>query len=106
MIMYALAVQYEGYIASDEWPYVAGKSPSKNQMKLLYHLINAEDQAAKVIKNGVEQGAIVKMIRDYFYKNDLAKYDLYPPIHGNGLSEAESPYPDENSKALFKNRCV
>lgn len=102
MIMYALAIQYEGYIASNEWPYVAGKLPSKNQMKLLYHLINAEDKGVKAIKEGVEQGKIVKMIRKYFSDNGLEKYDLYPPIHGNGLSEAESPYPDENSKALFK----
>lgn len=102
MIMYALAIQYEGYIASDEWPYVAGKLPSKEQMKLLYHLINAEDQGVKAIKDGIEQGKIVKMIRKYFSDKGLEKYDLYPPIHGNGLSEAELPYPDENSKALFK----
>ena len=31
----------------------------------------------------------------------MAEYDLYPPIHGIGLSEAESPYPDENSKLKF-----
>ncbi len=41
------------------------------------------------------------MIRDYFRDNGLEQYDLYPPIHGNGLAEAESPYPDENTKTPF-----
>lgn len=101
MIMYALAIQYEGYIASDEWPYVAGGNPNKEQQNFIYHLVKAEDFGAKSIKGGVAQGEVVKNIRKYFSDNGLEKYDLYPPIHGNGLSEAESPYPDENSKALF-----
>lgn len=102
MIMYALSLQYEGYIASDEWPYVAGAAPTKEQMRLIYHLVKAEDTGVKAIKDGVEQGRIVKQIRQYFSDNDLEEYDLYPPMHGNGLSEAESPYPGENSKALFQ----
>ncbi|MHB8277821.1 MAG: M24 family metallopeptidase [Candidatus Humimicrobiaceae bacterium] len=101
MILYALAIQYEGYIASDEWPYVAGGKPDKEQKDFIYHLIKAEDLGVKSIKSGVLQGEVVKNMRKYFSVNDLEKYDLYPPIHGNGLSEAESPYPDENSKALF-----
>jgi hypothetical protein len=44
----------------------------------------------------------VRAIRDYFAANGLTRYDLYPPIHGNGLAEAESPYPDENTKYAFK----
>lgn len=101
MIMYALAVQYEGYIASDEWPYVAGGNPSKEQQNFIYRLVKAEDLGVKSIKGGVVQGEVVKNIRKYFSANGLENYDLYPPIHGNGLSEAESPYPDENSKAVF-----
>lgn len=101
MIMYALAIQYEGYIASDEWPYVVGGNPIKEQQDFIYHLIKAEDFGIKSIKGGTVQGEVVKKIRKYFSDNGLEKYDLYPPIHGNGLSEAESPYPDENSKALF-----
>lgn len=101
MIMYSLATQYEGYIASNEWPFVAGRSPTKEQMQLIYHLIKAEDIGVKSIKNGTVHGKIVKKIRQYFLENNLTKYDLYPPIHGNGLAEAESPYPDENSKDAF-----
>ena len=32
----------------------------------------------------------------------MTEYDLYPPLHGCGLAEAESPYPDENSTAIFE----
>jgi Xaa-Pro aminopeptidase len=101
MVMYALAVQYEGYIASDEWPFVAGRKPNKKQAEFIHHLVKSEDLGVKSIRAGVVQGEVVRKIRDYFRDNGLAPYDLYPPIHGNGLSEAESPYPDENSKAEF-----
>ena len=101
MIMYALAVQYEGYIASNEWPFVAGGKPSKEQRNLIYHLVNAEDIGKRTIKSGVSQGEIVKLIRNYFRENELMLYDLYPPMHGNGLAEAESPYPDENTHEKF-----
>ncbi len=101
MIMYALAVQYEGYIASDEWPFVANHQPDKEQAEFIHHLVKAEDIGAKSIRAGTVQGEVVRKIRDYFRDNGLEQYDLYPPIHGNGLAEAESPYPDENSKALF-----
>jgi Xaa-Pro aminopeptidase len=101
MIMYALAVQYEGYIASNEWPFVAGGKPSKEQRNLIYHLVNAEDIGKRNIKSGVSQGEIVKLIRNYFRENGLMLYDLYPSIHGNGLAEAESPYPNENTHEKF-----
>jgi Xaa-Pro aminopeptidase len=101
MIMYALAVQYEGYIASDEWPFVAGGRPNKEQASFIHHLVAAEDLGVKSIRPGVPQGDVVRKIRDYFRDNGLEPYDLYPPIHGNGLAEAESPYPDEHSNALF-----
>jgi Xaa-Pro aminopeptidase len=101
LIMYALAVQYEGYIASDEWPFVANHKPNGEQAEFIYHLVKAEDLGVKSIRAGVVQGDVVRKIRDYFRDSGLEKYDLYPPIHGNGLSEAESPCPDENSKAEF-----
>jgi Xaa-Pro aminopeptidase len=101
MIMYALAVQYEGYIASDEWPYVAGGKPGREQESFIRALVAAEDMGAKAIRPGVPQGEVVRKIRDFFRAQGLEQYDLYPPIHGNGLAEAESPYPDEGSTAPF-----
>ena len=101
MIMYSLAVQYEGYIASDEWPFVAGRRPNKDQAEFIRHLVKAEALGVASIRAGVVQGEVVRKIRDYFRDNGLEEYDLYPPIHGNGLAEAESPYPDENTKAAF-----
>lgn len=101
MIMSSLAIQYQGYIASDEWPFVAGGKPSKEQKQLIHHLIKAEDIGVKSVKKGVRAGGVVKNIRKYFIDNDLEKYDVYPPIHGNGLAEAESPYPGESSNYEF-----
>jgi Xaa-Pro aminopeptidase len=101
MIMYALSVQYEGYIASDEWPFVANHKPNREQGEFIKRLVEAEDLGVKSIRAGVVQGEVVRKIRDYFRDNGLEQYDLYPPIHGNGLAEAESPYPDENARAAF-----
>ena len=99
--MSALAIRYEGYIASNEWPFVAGHEPSPKQNEFIYHLVKAEDIGIKSIKKGKKAGEVVKEISKYFKDNNLEKHDLYPPIHGNGLAEAESPYPDENSEYEF-----
>jgi Xaa-Pro aminopeptidase len=102
MLMACLAVQYEGYIATDEWPFVVGNRPSAGQLDLIRHLIFAEQIGIDLIKDGVVAGSVVSAIRDYFALNGLSPYDLYPPIHGNGLAEAESPYPDENTTYPFR----
>jgi Xaa-Pro aminopeptidase len=102
MIMSSLAIQYHGYIASNAWPFVAGKKYSMKQRKLIEHLIKAESIAVKNIRNGAVAGEVVGKIKEYFKANGLEKYDLYPPIHGNGLAEAESPYPDEHSTYAFE----
>jgi len=102
MVMACLAVQYDGYIASDEWPFVAGGQPTPDQFTLIRHLIKAEDLGIQMVKDGVVAGQVVAAIRDYFAANGLTKYDLYPPIHGNGLAEAESPYPDVHTAYTFK----
>jgi Xaa-Pro aminopeptidase len=102
LVMACLAVQYDGYIATDEWPFVAGGKPSADQFDLLRHLIKAEDIGIGMIRDGVIAGQVVGAIRDYFAANGLTPYDLYPPIHGNGLAEAESPYPDENTAYPFR----
>lgn len=98
MIMAALAIKYAGYIATNEWPFVAGKKPSAEQKKLIDALIIAEDIGLRYLKPGVISGEVVRSIRTYFRENGFQENDLYPPIHGNGLAEAESPYPDENSE--------
>jgi Xaa-Pro aminopeptidase len=102
MLMACLAVQYDGYIATDEWPFVVGGQPGASQLDLIRHLIFAEQIGIDLIKDGVTAGSVVSAIRDYFASNGLSPYDLYPPIHGNGLAEAESPYPDENTAYPFR----
>jgi Xaa-Pro aminopeptidase len=102
MIMAALAVQYEGYIATNEWPFVAGHEPTDAQLDLFRHIIIAEDIGIRRIKDGIRAGDVIAAIRSYFRENALDPYDLYPPIHGNGLAEAESPYPDEKTDYAFR----
>jgi len=37
-----------------------------------------------------------------FHDEGLEKYDIYPPLHGIGCAEAESPYPNEDTEETFQ----
>ncbi|MBP1990943.1 M24 family metallopeptidase [Paenibacillus eucommiae] len=100
MIMAAIAVQVEGYVATLNFPFVAGEISSEQQAFITI-LVEAEDQALSQIKAGAKQSEVVRAVKAYFKDKDVTEYDLYPPLHGCGLAEAESPYPDENSEAIF-----
>lgn len=106
MLMAAMAVQYEGYVATVEYPFVVGKA-SDEQKWFLNVLFEAAEVQQKFLRAGVISGEMVREVKKVFAKHDLSKYDVYPPMHGIGLAEAESPYPDENATYLFEeNMCV
>ncbi len=98
MIMAAMAVQYQGYISTVEYPFVAGKA-SDAQKRLLGAMFEAADVQLGYLKNGAISGEMVRAVKSVFAKHGLSQYDVYPPMHGIGLAEAESPYPDE--KAVY-----
>lgn len=101
MVMAALAVQYEGYIATFNFPFVVGRM-STEQKQLISWLIGAYESAIGQLKAGVPQSRLCKEVKKYFADNGLSKYDLYPSLHGIGLSEAENPYPNENVNRPFE----
>lgn len=106
MIMAAMAVQYEGYVATAEFPFVAGKMRD-GQKRFLGALFEAADVQVNYLKNGVVMGEMVRAVKEVFKRHRLEEYDVYPPMHGIGLAEAESPYPDANSEAVFRSgMCV
>lgn len=106
MIMAALAVQYEGYVSTVEYPFVAGKT-SDPQRRFLGALFEAADVQLRYLKDGVIGGEMVRAVKSVFQKHGLQKYDVYPPMHGIGLAEAESPYPNERTQApLRAGMCV
>lgn len=101
MIMAAFAVQYEGYVATVEYPFVAGK-PSDSQKRFLSILLEAANVQRKYLREGAIASEMVRAVKDVFRKYDMTQYDIYPPMHGAGLAEAESPYPDENVNYAFR----
>ena len=101
MVMAAIAVQYEGYVATAEFPFVAGKASSEQKF-LIGKLVEAANTGFKHLEAGKPAKEFVKSVRDVFRKNDLSQYDIYPPLHGCGLAEAESPYPDEKTDLVFR----
>lgn len=100
MVMAAIAVQYEGYVATVGFPFVAG-TMSDGQRQFIDILVDAEEAALAELKPGVPMGQLVRAVKERFASYDVTEYDLYPPMHGCGLAEAESPYPDERSEVRF-----
>jgi Xaa-Pro aminopeptidase len=96
MIMAAFAVQFQGYIATAEYPFVAGRA-SDEQKRFLNALFEAAGVQLRYLKDGTVSGEMVRAVKAVFQARGLASYDVYPPMHGIGLAEAESPYPDENA---------
>jgi len=106
MLMCAMAVQYQGYVATVEYPFVIG-TPNDAQKKVLVAIFEAANVQQSFLKAGVISGEMVKAVRAVFAKHGMTQFDLYPPMHGIGLAEAESPYPDENAAYPFEaNMCV
>jgi len=101
MIMAALAVQYQGYVSTAEFPFVAGKATDE-QKRFLTVLLEAADVQLNYLKEGVITGEMVRVVKAVFKKHGMEQYDVYPPMHGIGLAEAESPYPDENATYPFR----
>jgi Xaa-Pro aminopeptidase len=101
MIMAAVAIQYEGYIATVEFPFVVGKMRSDQKM-LIGALIEAEGIAFRALRPGANAADLVRQVKAFFDRRGLSQYDLYPPLHGSGLAEAESPYPDEHSCLILQ----
>ena len=101
MVMAAMAVQYEGYVATVEYPFVIGTA-SEGQKRFLSALFEAANTQLGYLKAGVVSGDMVRAVKAVFKKHGLEKYDVYPPMHGIGLAEAESPYPDAGSTYLLQ----
>jgi len=101
MVMAALAVQYQGYVSTVEYPFVAGTA-NDGQKHFLNALFEAANEQQKYLRDGVRAGDMVRAVKKVFAKHDLSSYDVYPPMHGIGLAEAESPYPDVDTDYLLK----
>lgn len=101
MIMLSLAIQYQGYVATCEAPFAVG-NVSKETKHVIDVLINASAAGLPYLKAGEPMKNFVRAVRNYFRETGLEKYDVYPPLHGIGCAEAESPYPDENTEAVFE----
>ena len=101
MLMASLAVQYEGYIATVEWPFVVGRM-TEAQRHFIDAIIVAEDLSLPLLRPGLEQGAFVRKAHTHFEQAGYAANYVYPPLHGIGCAEAEAPYPGADSKQLFQ----
>ena len=101
MIMLSLAIQYEGYVATCEAPFATGNY-SEQTKSVIDTLIRASAAGLPYLKPGEPMKHFVCAVRNHFRKARLADFDVYPPLHGIGCAEAESPYPDENTDAVFE----
>lgn len=101
MIMCALAVQYEGYVATCEIPFAVGAIGDETR-RVIDILMHAWASGLPHLEAGKPMKDFVIAVKEYFKEAGVTKYDVYPPLHGIGCAEAESPYPSENSGDVFK----
>lgn len=101
MVMCALAIQYEGYVSTCEIPFAVGNYSAETK-RVLDVLVKASAAGLPYLKAGVPMKQFVCAVRDLFRQEGLSEYDVYPPLHGIGCAEAESPYPDETTEAVFQ----
>lgn len=101
MVMAAMAVQFEGYVSTVEFPFVAGKA-GDGQKRFLNALFEAAAVQFDLLRAGTVMGEMVRAVKAVFKRHRLAKFDVYPPMHGIGLAEAESPYPDADTTDVFR----
>ena len=101
MIMCALAVQSEGYVATCEVPIAVGNYSAETK-RVLDVLIKASSAGIAQLRPGNPMKNFVKAVREVFRTEGLSEYDVYPPLHGIGCAEAESPYPNEETEAVFE----
>ena len=101
MIMAALAVQYEGYVITTAYPFVAG-TMSAAQRRFLGALCEAANVQLEYRRPAVMARDMVCAVRQVFKRHGLEKYNVYQPMNGIGLAEAESPYPDATADYPFR----
>lgn len=101
MVSFGLAVMYEGYTATCQIPFGAGDCSEESRM-IIDTLIRAWKKGLPELRPGNPMKNFVSAVRDYFREKGLEAYDVYPPLHGSGLAEAENPYPDENTDRCFE----
>lgn len=101
MLMCAMAIQYEGYVATCEVPFAVGNY-SEETYKVIDCLIHAAAAGLPYLKPGLPMREFVGAVRNYFREAGVSEYDIYPPLHGIGCAEAESPYPNEETEAVFE----
>lgn len=106
MIMAAMAVQYQGYTCTVGFPFVAGNA-SDDQKRLLGVLFKAANAQLGFLRENCHCGEMVRAVREVFERHGCSRFDVYPPLHGIGLAEAESPYPNAQSDYRFRSgMCV
>ena len=101
MIMCALAVQYEGYVATCEVPFAVGRYSAETR-RVIDVLISAYTAGLPELRPGNPMRNFVGAVKASFKEAGVTEYDVYPPMHGIGCAEAESPYPDATTEAPFK----
>jgi Xaa-Pro aminopeptidase len=67
MIMAAFAVQYQGYIATTEYPFVAGTATDE-QKQFLSTLFAAAETQLKYLRDGIVSGEMVRAVKANFVR--------------------------------------
>jgi len=101
MVIMDFGARYEGY-CSDITRTVAVGDISKTKEKVYEIVKEAQEEAKKIARNGVEARKIDKKARDIIKKNGYGKNFTHRVGHGLGIDPHEEPYLTESNEGKIK----
>lgn len=88
---------YRGYNSDITRTFCLGKA-GKKENNIYKLVLNAQTEAFNKIKNGISSGEVDKAVRNYFGKNNFAKFFGHGLGHGVGLDIHENPVLSKGAK--------
>ncbi|MCD6547651.1 MAG: aminopeptidase P family protein [Nanoarchaeota archaeon] len=100
LLLIDIGPKYKEYITDITRTFIIKKDKTKE--KVYNIVLEAQEKAISLIREGVKASDIDKIIRDVFRKYNLERYFLHSSGHGVGLDVHELPNISEDSKDILK----
>ncbi|HZW82920.1 MAG TPA: Xaa-Pro peptidase family protein [Candidatus Deferrimicrobium sp.] len=98
-------IRINGYASECERTFFLEK-PTKEEVQLYHHIMNARQRSLSVLKAGVRAADVDFEARNYLVKNGMKGNLLHRTGHGVGLGNHEAPFIAEGSNEILEENMV
>src|SRR5699024_1821515 len=82
------------------------EKPSETEEELFHHMMNARNEALKILRANVKASEVDAAANDYLGKYGLKSHLLHRTGHGIGLGNHEAPFLAEGSDEILQENMV